>query len=508
MDRASNELFASVVDAAPDGMLIIDSEGTVEFANIQAGRLFGAPRNDLVGRSVDDLLPAQLRQVHRAHRLRYKADPKVRPMGTNLLLRAVRDDGAEVPVEVSLSPLQTDEGLYVVAAVRDVTGRVEAEENMRRVLRTLDATEDAMFILDADTLRFSYVNQGAARQVGYTRDELIGMTPMHINPELSEADLRKAVDSVRDDDQAAMSLRTVHRKSDGTDIPVEMSLQGAPRTRDGSVSMIALARDISGRLAAEAQMRRSEQALREAEQVMAIADDRERIARDLHDTVIQRLFASGLALQAVMLRVEPELVERIERIVDDLDQTIREIRTSIFALQASSAAEQMGLRGKILQVASAASDALGFEPRLQFEGPVETIDEEIAEQLLPTLREALTNVAKHAEARSVRVVVKVDDDVSLVVLDDGVGVAEEAPDAGAESTGGHGLRNMRTRAADLGGSVLVEGVEPGGTRVIWRVPAAGPPEGVSRLDDAETSPSLPAPPGSQEQDRSPNPSLN
>lgn len=477
MVLAGNDFYSSVIEAAPDGILVVDSDGLIEFANQRASELFLVPHDDLVGSQVDELLPGDLRKVHSAHRLRYRAEPSVRPMGIGMLLPAMRSDGRELPVEVSLSPISGVEGFHVVVVVRDVSARVEAEEGMRRVLLTLDATEDAVFILDADTLRFSYVNEGASRQVAYSREDLIGMTPMHINPDLTEDELHSAVEAVRHDYQAAISLRTTHLRRDGAEVPVEMSLQSAPPSRDGTVAVVAVARDISARLAADEQFRRSERAVREAGQVMAIAEDRERIARDLHDTVIQRLFACGLALEAVTARVEPEVGKRIDGIVDDLDQTIREIRTAIFALHAAGSMDEPGWRSKILEVLQQAADVLGFEPRLHLAGPIETMDDQIAEQLIPTLREALANVAKHASASSVVVTVEVGDDVVLTVLDDGVGLSEESTDALAEpdeGAGGHGLRNMRARADDLSGSVRLDAADPRGTRLVWQVPREPP----------------------------------
>ena len=465
MERFPDEFFSSVVDAAPDGMIVVDGEGTIVFANHRAGGLFAAPHSQLVGSSVDALLPDGMRSAHRAHRLRYRAEPTVRPMGVDLRLLARRVDGTEFPVEVSLSPLVDGDSFHVVAAVRDITSRVEAEAAMRRVLHTLDAAEDALFVMDRETLRFEYVNDGACRQVGYSREQLLGMTPMHINPVLSEDELRAAVREAGAVDAPPIGLRSTHRRRDGTDVPVELGLRSASPDKDGVDSVILVARDITARLAYEEQLRRNEDTMREAERVMAIADDRERIARDLHDTVIQRLFASGLALQAVAARSLPEVQPRLEQVVDDLDLTIREIRTAIFSLQATGAAER-GVRARILDVIGEAARNLGFEPRLVLDGPIESIDAAVADELLPTIREALTNVAKHADATSVHLTVEVhDQELRLVVRDDGVGVR-------MPHEPGHGLENMSVRAARLGGSMAIDTASGAGTGLMWIVPSS------------------------------------
>jgi signal transduction histidine kinase len=199
---------------------------------------------------------------------------------------------------------------------------------------------------------------------------------------------------------------------------------------------------------------------------VAVIEDRERIARDLHDTVIQRLFATGLSLQgAARLADQPEVTSRIEGAVDDLDLTVRHIRTAIFDLEAIRPAAE-GLRSRVIALAADAADVLGFDPRVVFDGPVDsTVPDAVVPELLASLREALANVARHARASRVDVEVRCDDDVVLVVTDDGVGISE-----GAVGAGGHGLANMARRAARAGGSAAVEPGDDGGTVVVWRAP--------------------------------------
>jgi len=218
------------------------------------------------------------------------------------------------------------------------------------------------------------------------------------------------------------------------------------------------------RVEGEAQLRESQLALQEAERVLAVADDRERIARDLHDTVIQRLFAAGLTLQATANRVDPDLRDRLQTVIDDLDGTIRDVRTAVFSLQATRPSER-GLRGVLLDVTSEARTTLGFEPRVQFDGPVELIDEHIVEHLVPVLREALSNVAKHAKATEVRVSLRVADTVELTIADNGVGMPEAV-------FGGNGLPNLGARAEAIGGSLEHEVPDGGGSIVRWTVPVA------------------------------------
>ena len=198
---------------------------------------------------------------------------------------------------------------------------------------------------------------------------------------------------------------------------------------------------------------------------LTLSEDRERIARDLHDTVIQRLFATGLSLQSVVpLAPDRELRSRLEEAVADLDDTIRQVRTAIFALEPPPAARS-GVRARVLALSAEAARALGFEPAVRFAGPIDNaVADSVASELLASLREALSNVARHADARAVDVELSVGDDVHLTVTDDGVGMRP-----GGHHTGS-GLLNMATRAELLGGSFSLVARPGGGTELTWRVP--------------------------------------
>jgi signal transduction histidine kinase len=197
---------------------------------------------------------------------------------------------------------------------------------------------------------------------------------------------------------------------------------------------------------------------------LALFADRERIARDLHDTVIQRLFAVGLSLQGLAGVVDPPSAgARIEAAVDELDLTISDIRSTIFALQARS---DTGVRAEITRVITEARDALGFLPRVSFEGPLDTVaGAELRDEVAAVVREALSNAARHARPTRVDVVVVATPHAFFVTIsDDGIGIRRSA------SPGGHGLRNMASRAERLGGSFDLKS-EPGeGTTIGWRVP--------------------------------------
>jgi signal transduction histidine kinase len=194
---------------------------------------------------------------------------------------------------------------------------------------------------------------------------------------------------------------------------------------------------------------------------MAVLEDRERIARELHDKVIQRLFAAGMTLQTTMhFARRPEVANRVTQAVEEIDETIRDIRRTIFALEARS---RRGVRVDIFAQVDAARELLGFTPELRLEGPIDSaVPESTADHLLATLHEALSNVAQHARASKVDVVVEARDELLLQVVDDGAGLPDRIE-------AGQGLRNMERRALELGGSASVRPGERDGTVVEWRV---------------------------------------
>ncbi len=198
---------------------------------------------------------------------------------------------------------------------------------------------------------------------------------------------------------------------------------------------------------------------------LAVLSDRDRIARDLHDLVIQRLFATGMSLEGSLRGMPADKVDRVQQAVVDLDATIREVRSTIFALQNPAPIAGEGVREAVLTLTHSYCETLGFEPSVTFSGPVDTlIPAAVAEQMLAVLRESLSNVAKHAQASAVTVALHADPDAAeLTVRDDGVGIP-----AGTHRSG---LANMAARANDLGGTFEAT-AEGNGTTAVWRVPLA------------------------------------
>lgn len=196
---------------------------------------------------------------------------------------------------------------------------------------------------------------------------------------------------------------------------------------------------------------------------LAVITDRDRIARDLHDVVIQRLFAIGLQLETLgrnPQRVE-DLPKRLSEQVDALDQTIKDVRGSIFDLSNHDASS---LRAQVREVVREYAGVMSFTPEIKITGPVDTaVPDSVRNHLLPVLREAVSNLARHAQAHSAQIELSIQDgEIKLVVRDDGGGVPEEAEESG--------LKNARCRAVQLGGQLEIGPRSPSGTELVWQVP--------------------------------------
>jgi signal transduction histidine kinase len=240
--------------------------------------------------------------------------------------------------------------------------------------------------------------------------------------------------------------------------------------RHGAAPFPQAQADVVASFAAQAGVALELAASRAEAERLSLYEDRDRIARDLHDLVIQRLYATGMSLEGTMPMItRPEVASRITHAVDAMDETIKDIRATIFALQARDTPTRPDLRGDIVALVEEMTDMLGFAPSLRLgAGLGAGISPEAAEQALAALREALSNAARHAQASQVDVTVDVSagEMLTVRVTDDGIGIPAE----GRRS----GLRNLASRAEKLGGELRLEPADqsasPPGTTLEWRVP--------------------------------------
>lgn len=313
----------------------------------------------------------------------------------------------------------------------------------------VDSSPDGLLLVDRGGT-ITLANPSAAQIFGRSTDELVGLPVEVLVPvEQREEHVRHRTDYVESPMQRPMGsgLQLLAEHADGSLFPVEISL--SPISLEGEPQTIATVRDVSDRQDALARV--------------ALMQDRERIARDLHDTVIQQLFAAGMNIEAIAETAGSTTVtERLRAVAEHLDGTIHELRNAI--LQLGQLAEQESLSARIDALVDDRATQLGFAPTATLADEIDELPQDLAEHLLATLSEALSNVARHAEATAATVTVRCNDRmVELVVTDDGAGYD-------THSTGDGGVSNMSWRASELGGTCTVGPAEPTGTAVVWRVP--------------------------------------
>jgi PAS domain S-box-containing protein len=429
-------MLATFLSLMPDSAVAVDGKGTIVALNERTEAFFGYTASELEGKSIEILVPERGRHSHRSRRAGYSSAPRARPMGAGLDLYARRKDGSEFPVDISLAPIASEEGQLVVAAVRDITERKAAQAAEAQLAAIVESSADGIFSMSDRGVITSW-NPGAEAIFGFNRTDVVGRHVGLFFPD--DPVLEELLDSALRARFAVAETRWP--RNDGTKIDVAVSVSTLAIGNDTGFSVVV--RDISELAAVRSERDR-----------LLISADRERIARDLHDLVIQRLFGAGLRLQGALGLIDNQAaVTRVSSTIDDLDTTIKEIREAIFALEP---APGTGLRARVLET-------LGFKPTVSFRGlPDREVALPVQLEATAVLREALSNSARHARADRVDVHITVDDELGVLVVDNGVGVGKPPRMSG--------ITNARARAELLGGHLDVLPGEGGGTRFEWRVP--------------------------------------
>jgi PAS domain S-box-containing protein len=257
--KRAEQTFSELLEAAPDAMVMVDGAGQIVLANSQAERMFGWDRSELLGKTVEALVPERFQRAHEGHRRGYFSAPRVRAMGTGLDLFGLRSDGSEFPIEVSLSPVTTEYGVVSMAAIRDVTERKRADEARALLAAIVENSEDAIITKTLDG-RITSWNRGAERLFGYAAEEMLGRPlEMLIPPEQRHEELSIA-ERIRDGETLS-HYESRRRAKDGRIIDVSLRISPLRNARGVVIGASKIARDITERKQAERELARRAEAL-------------------------------------------------------------------------------------------------------------------------------------------------------------------------------------------------------------------------------------------------------
>jgi len=465
--KRTQDLYKALLDGAPDPIVTVEPNGEIVMVNRQLERVLGYGSEELIGQSVETLLPEPLRGRHVRHRNDYFGNPQARPMGVGLELVARCKDGRELPVEISLSPVQTTEGAFVTAVIHDVSERKKAElalrEHKERLRLLLETTNAIPWETDAKTWKFTYVGPQAVKLLGYPLECWLetDFWVDHMHPEDRAWAVDYCLNASNQNDNYEFDYRMI--AADGRsvwlhDIVNVVRQDGAPVVLRGFMIDVTEQKQIEESLRALS-----------ARLLTTQEEERSRIARELHDDFNQRLAILAMDIERLAGQ-QPAARKDLSDGLESLLRRTKELSSDVHRLSHQlhpSVLQHLGLVAATKIFCEELSNHNGIHIELVHHGVPRSLPGDVALCLYRIVQEALRNVIKHSGAESARVELGgTAAELTLQISDDGTGFDPES----AQTRRGLGLLSMRERLRLVSGTISFERAEPAGTRIEVRVP--------------------------------------
>lgn len=476
--RVSEATSRLILESMPDAIIVTDKNGNIVYGNSQVEALFGYMPSELMGQSVETLIPERFHGTHKGHRMRFGKRPERRSMGLGIDLYGQRKDSSEFPVDVMLSPISNSTTWDVMITIRDNTQQKQAQEAIRtneeKLRKLFEILPVGISFLD---------NQGKIMEMNSTLTQILGLT----KNELLEGRFKTrrylrsdgtpmpptefASARAHSEQKPVYDVETGIVKENG-DI-IWTSVNAAP-VDVGDVDIVVATIDITERKKAEETLRKHRERLRVLSRrlVEVQEDERRAIADELHDRVGQNLAALNLNLNILRSQISVESMQAIGTRLDDsvsLVNQILNITRNVMADLRSNVLDDYGLESALREYADRFTQRTGIQVFLnKFGNPIPRFDPTIEMTLLRIAQESLTNVSRHAQADVVHIALNADGQaIYMSIEDNGIGILSWQK---ANQPGSHGLRIIRERAEAFGGSLQVHSAYKKGTRIEVRIP--------------------------------------